>query len=184
MPTYEYECETCGIHFEKLQRFSEEPLRTCPECHTPLVRPEGEAQHYCPNEHHCPPQITRRIEHFVSRGALDIQGIGEALVKQLVESGMVHDPADLYFLTAEQLAGLERMGKKSAENAVKAIQGAKTPTLARLIFGFGAGFLTVIIRAFGGYPDGVAFSILLMNLCVPLIDAYTRPPVFGEAGKK
>jgi len=108
----------------------------CPVCGSEVVKPEGEAVARCSGIA-CPAQIKQRIEHFVSRGALDIQGIGPALVEQLVETDLVKDPADLFSLTEEQLAGLERMGKKSAENVIRAIQGAKEPTLGRLIFGFG-----------------------------------------------
>ena len=108
----------------------------CPVCGSEVVKPEGEAVARCSGIA-CPAQVKQRIRHFVSRGALDIQGIGPALIDQLVETGLVRDPADLFFLTEEQLAGLERMGKKSAENVVRAIQGAKEPALGRLIFGFG-----------------------------------------------
>ncbi|MHB9132770.1 MAG: NAD-dependent DNA ligase LigA [Armatimonadota bacterium] len=108
----------------------------CPVCGSEVVKPEGEAVARCSGIA-CPAQIKQRIEHFVSRGALDIQGIGPALVEQLVETGLVHDPADLYFLKVEQVIELERMGKKSAENIINALQGAKEPALGRLIFGFG-----------------------------------------------
>jgi len=108
----------------------------CPVCGSEVVKPEGEAVARCSGIA-CPAQVKQRIRHFVSRGALDIQGIGPALIDQLVETGLVRDPADLFFLTEEQLASLERMGKKSAENVVLAIQGAKEPALGRLIFGFG-----------------------------------------------
>jgi len=108
----------------------------CPVCGSAVTRPEGEAVARCSGIA-CPAQLKQRIEHFVSRGALDIQGIGPALVEQLVEQGMVHDPADLFFLTEAQLLTLERMGEKSAKNVLQAIAGAKTPTLGRLIFGFG-----------------------------------------------
>ena len=118
---------------------TEEPFNMpdhCPVCGSAVVRPEGEAVARCSGIA-CPAQLKQRIEHFVSRGALDIQGIGPALVEQLVETGLVHDPADLFFLTVDQLEPLERMGKKSAENIIRAIAGAKEPPLGRLIFGFG-----------------------------------------------
>jgi DNA ligase (NAD+) len=108
----------------------------CPACGAEVVRPEGEAVARCTGVA-CPAQITQHIEHFVSRGALDIQGIGPALVKQLVGAGRIHDTADLFTLTPEQVEDLEHMGKKSAENVVAAIQGAKHPALGRLIFGLG-----------------------------------------------
>jgi len=117
------------------EREFEMPTR-CPVCGSEVVKPEGEAVARCSGIA-CPAQVKQHILHFVSRGALDIQGVGPALIDQLVESGLIHDPADLYSLTAEQLENLERMGKKSAENVVNAIQGAKAPPLGRLIFGFG-----------------------------------------------
>jgi DNA ligase (NAD+) len=109
---------------------------TCPVCGSAVERPEGEAVARCTGIA-CPAQLKQRIRHFVSRGALDIQGIGPALIDQLVDQGLVHNPADLFSLTPDELAGLERMGRKSAENVVAAVQAAKTPTLARLLFGFG-----------------------------------------------
>ncbi|HOF89666.1 MAG TPA: NAD-dependent DNA ligase LigA, partial [Armatimonadota bacterium] len=108
----------------------------CPACGAEVVRPEGEAVARCTGVA-CPAQVKQRIEHFVARGALDIQGVGPALVEQLIANGLIHDTADLFTLTADQLAGLERMGKKSAENVVAAIQGAKQPPLGRLIFALG-----------------------------------------------
>ena len=108
----------------------------CPVCDAEVTRPEGEAVARCSGVA-CPAQLKQRIEHFVSRGALDIEGIGPALVEQLVDGGLVHDPADLFFLTAAQLLGLERMGQKSADNVIQAIAGAKQPPLGRLIFGLG-----------------------------------------------
>jgi len=108
----------------------------CPVCGSAVVKPEGEAVARCSGIA-CPAQLKQRIRHFVSRGALDIQGIGPALIDQLVDATLIGDPADLYTLTVDQLVNLERMGKKSAENVVKAIQAAKHPPLGRLIFGFG-----------------------------------------------
>jgi len=108
----------------------------CPACGTAVVKPEGEAMHYCPNRA-CPAQAVRLLEHFVSRGALDIEGIGERLARVLYETGLVRDPADLYALTVEQLAALERMAEKSATNVFQAIQSSKSKPLARLIFALG-----------------------------------------------
>lgn len=108
----------------------------CPVCDSAVVKPEGEAVARCSGIA-CPAQLKQRIRHFVARGALDIQGVGPALIDQLVETRLLHDPADLFTLTVEGLVVLERMGKKSAENVVLAIQAAKHPSLARLIFGFG-----------------------------------------------
>jgi DNA ligase (NAD+) len=108
----------------------------CPVCGTPVERPEGEVMRYCPNPA-CPGQTFRWLTHFVSRGAMDIEGLGESWCYVLLEQGLVKDPADIYSLTKEQLVGLERMGEKSAENLLSAIQASKDRPLARLIFALG-----------------------------------------------
>lgn len=108
----------------------------CPACGAPVVREPGEAMYYCPNDA-CPAQARRLLEHFVQRGAMDIEGIGEKLAYALFDSGLVKDPADLYYLTKEQLAGLERMGDKSAENVLRNIEASKSRPLANLIFALG-----------------------------------------------
>lgn len=108
----------------------------CPECGSRIVRLEGEAAHRCIGIA-CPAQIRERIAHFVSRGGLDIEGLGEKMVAQLVASGLIADPADLFFLTKEQLLGLERMAEKSASNLLAAIDRSKAPLLDRLIFALG-----------------------------------------------
>jgi DNA ligase (NAD+) len=108
----------------------------CPECGTPVVRPEGEAMSYCPNRG-CLAQAFRLLTHFVSRGAMDIDGIGESLCMSLLKEGLVEDPADLYFLTKEQLLKLERLADKSAQNVLDAIAGSKDRSLARVVFALG-----------------------------------------------
>jgi DNA ligase (NAD+) len=108
----------------------------CPECGTPVVRPEGEAMSYCPNRA-CPAQAFRLLTHFVSRGAVDIDGVGESLCMALLKDGLVEDPADLYFLTKEQLLKLERLADKSAQNVLDAIAGSKSRPLSRLVFALG-----------------------------------------------
>lgn len=108
----------------------------CPRCGTPVVRPPGEAMAYCPNKA-CPAQGFELLKHFVSRGAMDIEGIGESLAANLLAAGLVADVADLYQLTAEQLLTLERVGPKSAANVVAAIAGSKDRSLARLLFALG-----------------------------------------------
>ena len=108
----------------------------CPVCGTPVVRPEGEVMRYCPNQA-CPAQAFRWLTHFVSRGAMDIEGLGESWCYVLLEQGLVKDPGDIYSLTREQLVGLERMGEKSAENLLSTIEGSKDRPLARLIFALG-----------------------------------------------
>jgi DNA ligase (NAD+) len=108
----------------------------CPVCGTPVVRPEGEAMSYCPNRA-CPAQAFRLMTHFVSRGAMDIDGVGESLCMALLKEGLVEDPADLYFLTKDRLLKLERMADKSAQNVLDAIAGSKDRPLARLVFALG-----------------------------------------------
>jgi len=112
----------------------------CPVCGTPLVQPEGEAALRCPN-YYCPEQIIRRIEHFSSRTAMDIEGLGIALVQLLVQKGLLKDVADIYELKAEQVEALERMGKKSAENLMQAIEKSKQKSFDRLIFALGIPFI-------------------------------------------
>ena len=109
---------------------------TCPECGSRVVRLEGEVAHRCIGIS-CPAQIREHIAHFASRGALDIEGLGEKMVTQLVTNGLIRDPADLFFLTREQLLGLERMAEKSASNLLEAIARAISPPLDRLIFALG-----------------------------------------------
>ncbi|MCP5142523.1 MAG: NAD-dependent DNA ligase LigA [Chromatiales bacterium] len=109
----------------------------CPVCGSAVVRPAGEAVARCSGGLFCAAQRKEAIKHFASRRAMDIEGLGDKLVDQLVEQGLVHDPADLYALTVEQLAGLERMGEKSAENLVDALEASKQTTLARFLFALG-----------------------------------------------
>lgn len=118
---------------------SEKPYKLperCPVCGTRIERPEGEAISYCPNTT-CPAQIFRLLTHFVSRPALDIDGVGESLAEALLRRGLVHTPPDLYDLTAERLLTLDRMGKKSAENILRALEASKKRSLDRLIFALG-----------------------------------------------
>jgi DNA ligase (NAD+) len=110
--------------------------QTCPECGSHIIRMEGEVASRCIGIA-CPAQIRRHIAHFASRGALDIEGLGEKMVTQLLKSGLIHDPADLFFLTKEKLLGLERIAEKSASNLLEAINRAKNPPLDRLIFALG-----------------------------------------------
>ncbi len=109
----------------------------CPSCGAPIVRPEGEAVTRCPNAKGCPAQLQTRIEHFVSRNALDIAGLGERHIAQLIAASLVKDSADLFFLKKDDLLPLERMGDKLATNILNAIEARKHTTLARLVFAFG-----------------------------------------------
>ncbi len=112
-------------------------ISNCPECNTPLERAEGEAQHYCPNADGCPPQIIGRIQHFISRKAMDIEGLGGETVGLLVTNGLINTYADLYRLTAEEVIPLERMAKKSAENLVAGVAASKNIPFERVLFALG-----------------------------------------------
>lgn len=112
-------------------------ITTCPECQTPLVRTEGEAQHYCPNFYGCPPQIIGRIQHFITRKAMDIDGLGGETVALLFANGLVQNYADLYELKKEQIIPLERMAEKSAENLVNGIEKSKQIPFERVLYGLG-----------------------------------------------
>ncbi|MCW9057593.1 MAG: NAD-dependent DNA ligase LigA [Gammaproteobacteria bacterium] len=111
--------------------------KTCPVCDSEIEKAEGEAVARCSGGLYCAAQRKEAIKHFASRRAMDVEGLGDKLVEQLVELGLVEDPADLYALTAEQLAGLERMGKKSAANLVEALEKSKDTHLARFLFALG-----------------------------------------------
>ena len=115
-------------------------IRVCPECGTPLVRPEGEAAHYCPNESGCPPQIKGRIEHFVTRKAMNIN-IGPETVEDLYNAGYVKDSADLYTLTVADLLRLERWAEKSAQNLMSSLEESKQVPFERVLFGLGIRFV-------------------------------------------
>ncbi|MBQ4914901.1 NAD-dependent DNA ligase LigA [Maribacter sp. MMG018] len=109
----------------------------CPECGTPLERKEGDAKHYCPNEYGCPPQITGRIQHFISRKAMDIEGLGAETVELLFKEGLIRDYADLYDLTKEQVLPLERMAEKSADNLIKGVLDSVKVPFERVLFALG-----------------------------------------------
>ena len=112
-------------------------VRTCPECKTPLERIEGEAAWFCPNEKGCPPQIKGKIEHFISRKAMNIEGLGSETINQFYTLGLVKNAADLYTLDVETIAGLERLGERSAQNIVEAVrQSCKVP-FERVLFALG-----------------------------------------------
>jgi len=112
-------------------------INYCTECESPLVRKEGEAQHYCPNDMGCSPQIIGRIQHYISRKALDIEGLGGETVALLVNAGLIRDYADLYELTADQIIHLDRMANKSADNLVNGVQASKEVSFERVLFGLG-----------------------------------------------
>lgn len=112
-------------------------ISSCPVCETTLERKEGEAQHYCPNDAGCSPQIIGRIQHFISRKAMDIEGLGGETVALLVQEGLISNYADLYTLTVDQLLPLDRMAQKSAENLVQGVLASKGIPFERVLFGLG-----------------------------------------------
>ena len=112
-------------------------ITKCPECGAELVRVEGEAKHFCPNSNNCPPQIKGKIEHFVSRKAMNIETIGEETVALMYDAGLVHNIADLYDLTKEQVLKLDRMADKSAENIIKGIESSKQVPFERVVYALG-----------------------------------------------
>ncbi len=113
----------------------------CPECGTPLERVEGEANHYCTNESSCPPQIKGRIEHFISRKAMNIDGLGPETIGLFYRLHLINDPADLYTLKKEDIVDLERMGEKSATNIIQSIQKSKEVPYERVIYALGIRFV-------------------------------------------
>ena len=113
----------------------------CPECESLLVRNEGEANHYCPNFYGCPPQIIGRIQHYISRKAMDIDGLGGETVALLFNNGLVRSYADLYDLTVEQILPLERMAQKSAENLIKGVENSKNIPFESVLFALGIRFV-------------------------------------------
>ncbi|MDL5513796.1 NAD-dependent DNA ligase LigA [Arenibacter sp. M-2] len=132
-----------GVDFTKRPIHSQptQYIDHCPECNTPLERSEGDAKHYCPNEYGCPPQITGRIQHYISRKAMDIEGLGGETVELLFKEGLIENYADLYLLTKEQLIPLERMAEKSAENLVKGVAESVKIPFERVLFALGIRFV-------------------------------------------
>lgn len=133
-------------------------ITKCPQCGTPLVRADGEAAHYCPNSATCPPQIKSRIEHFVSRDAMNIESIGPESVELLFNYGLVKNISDIYKLSLEDLMFLPRMGQRSAENVIEAVNKSLDVPFERVLFALGIRFVgaTVakrLVRAFGNIDD-------------------------------
>lgn len=128
-----------GVNLEKRRKNAPKFIfiDDCPECGSKLVRAEGEAQHFCPNDTACPPQMKGKIEHFISRKAMDIDGLGAETVQLLFDKGLIRNSADLYDLTFDQLLGLERMGEKSANNLLLGLQASKEVPFERVLFALG-----------------------------------------------
>lgn len=138
-------------------------ITKCPECGTPLVRYDGEAAHYCPNDASCPPQIKGKIEHFVSREAMNIDSIGPETIEQLYNYGLIKNIADIYTLQPEDLMFLPRMGEKSAMNIVGAVQASLLVSFERVLFALGIRFVGATVakrlaRAFGNIDALMAAS--------------------------
>ena len=133
------------IGVDKSQRDSNstefEYVTHCPECETKLEREENEAKHFCPNENGCHPQIVGKIEHFISRKAMAIDGLGVETIELLYKNNLINNIADLYDLRKEQLSPLERLGEKSAENIIKSIEKSKTVEFSRVLFAIGIRFV-------------------------------------------
>ena len=127
----------------------------CPECGSKLVRYEDEAAHYCPNDTACPPQIKGKIEHFISRKAMNIEGLGPETVDLLYQEKLIADAADLYRLKAADISGLERLGEKSADNIISGIEASKQVSYQRVLFALGIRFVgeTVAKKVAKAFPD-------------------------------
>ena len=137
-----------------LENFKIKFISHCPECYAELHREEGEAQHYCKNQIGCPPQIVGKIQHFISRKAMDIQGLGSETVVLLYENGLVKNIADLYELCPEDVLPLERMAEKSAKNLIKGVAASKEKSFSKVLFGLGIRFVgeavaKKLVEAFG-----------------------------------
>jgi DNA ligase (NAD+) len=163
-------------------------VSTCPACGTPLVREEGEAVYYCPNAEGCPPQIKGRIEHFISRKAMNIEGLGEETIDLLFREGLVHDITDLYDLTPQQLAPLERLGEKSAMNIIRSIEKSKEVPFERVLYALGIRYVgetvaKTLARRFGSidalaeatYEQLIETEEIGETIARSILDFFSRP---------
>ncbi|MGB6896452.1 MAG: NAD-dependent DNA ligase LigA [Dehalococcoidia bacterium] len=162
------------------ERVYQTPKR-CPICGTKVVRPEGEAMSYCPNRA-CPAQVFRLLTHFVSRGAMDIDGVGEKLAYAFLNAGLVQDSADLYYLTKEALLKLERMADKSAQNVLDSIAGSRERPLPRLVFALGirhvGGETAELLAGHFGSLDALAQASLEELEAIPTIGPTVAASVY------
>lgn len=132
-----------GVDFSKRPKDSQPTkyITHCPDCGTELVRAAGDAKHFCPNEYGCPTQITGRIQHFISRKAMDIDGLGAETIQLLFKEGLIHNYADLYELREAQIIPLERMAEKSAQNIIAGIEKSKEVPFEKVLFALGIRFV-------------------------------------------
>jgi DNA ligase (NAD+) len=150
--------------------------KVCPECGTPLVRDDNEAAHYCPNEDGCPPQIKGKMEHFVSRKAMNIDGLGEETIALLYDNGLLHNVADIYELKVPDLARLERLGAKSAHNIKNGIEASKQVPFPRVLFALGIRYVgeTVAKKLTAAFRS-------IDRLSVATLDELMAVPDIGES---
>lgn len=151
-------------------------IAKCPVCDTVLKRFEGEAQHYCPNDTGCPPQIKGRIIHFISRKAMDIDGIGAETVEQLYQRELIANSADLFSLTKEQIAGLERMGERSADNLLAGLETSKEVPFERVLFALGIRYV--------GETVAKKIAHAMKNIDVIMDAQYDELIAIDEVGEK
>ncbi|MFN6075906.1 MAG: NAD-dependent DNA ligase LigA [Fluviicola sp.] len=132
-----------GVNIEKRNPSTQEIqfIENCPECQSTLIRREGEVQHFCPNELSCPPQVKGRMEHFIGRKMMNIDGLGAETIDLLYQQNLVRNVADLYDFTFDQLLALERMAEKSANNLLKGLQDSKNIPFERVLFALGIRFV-------------------------------------------
>jgi len=150
-------------------------ISECPECGTSLIRKEGEANHYCPNESGCPPQIKGRIEHFIQRKAMDIDSLGEQTIKQLFDLGLVNSPADLYDLKKADLLRLEKVKDKSAENMLAGIEASKGTPFQSVLFAVGIRFVGKTVA------EKLAYYFKSMDkLAAASVEELLKAPEVGE----
>ena len=178
------------VDFEKRPADSQPIIypEVCPACGTSLVRSEGEAHFYCPNDEGCPPQIKAKLEHFISRKAMNIDGLGPETIEQLYRISLVRNAADLYDLSFEQFVELDRMGEKSANNILKSLEKSKETPYDRVLFGLGIRFVgsTVAKKLAEQLPDlealrGATYEELLTineiggRIANSIIEYFQRP---------
>ncbi len=162
-------------------------ITTCPECGTPLERKEGEAQHYCPNEEFCRPQVVGRIQHFIHRKAMDISGMGDETVEMLYENNLIRNMADLYDLKYEDVVQLDRMAEKSAQNLIDGIKASTQIAYPRVLFALGiryvgetvakklaAKFKTIEALMSAGYEDLLQVDEIGERIARSIIEFFSK----------